>query len=34
MTLLGSDLVGQAVPIEVLRGGAPQVFEIKISEKE
>jgi S1-C subfamily serine protease len=34
MTLLGSDLVGQSVPIEVLRGGVPQVFEIKINEKE
>lgn len=34
MSLLGSDLVGQAVPIEVLRGGVPQVFEIRISERE
>jgi S1-C subfamily serine protease len=34
MTLLGSDLVGQSVPIEVLRGGIPQVFEIKIDEKQ
>jgi S1-C subfamily serine protease len=30
---LGGDVVGQAVPVEILRGGQPQVIQVVVGER-